>query len=193
MKRLFSVILLAALAVSAFAKVPVWKADISHSRVGFLATHMVISEVEGQFGEFEATLTQGNPDFSGSSVEATIKTASINTNSEMRDKHLRADDFFNAEKYPAIRFKSTAFEKTGDRTYTIKGDLTIRDVTKPVELKAVMTGPIKDPYGKERTAFKASTVVKRFDYGVKWSKNLDNGGLVVGEDVTVDLVLQFVR
>lgn len=193
MKKFAGVLLLTTLAVSAFAQGVVWKSDYAHSRVGFFVTYMVIGEVEGRFADFTATLTQGNEDFSGSTVEATIKTASINTNNEARDKHLRSDDFFNAEKYPAITFKSTSFVKTGDKTYVIKGDLMMRDVTKPVELAATMTGMIKDGSGKTRVAFKASTTINRTEYGVKWTKALESGELVVSDDVRVDLAFQFMK
>jgi polyisoprenoid-binding protein YceI len=193
MKRLVSLAVLVLLAVSAFAQGVVWKSDKPHSRATFFVTYMLISEVEGRFTDFEATLTQGGEDFSGSTVEATIKTASVNTNNDSRDKHLRSDDFFNAEKFPTITFKSTSFEKTGDKTYVVKGDLTMRDVTKPVELATTMAGPIKDPYGKTRVAFEATTTLKRFDYGVRWSNSLDTGGLTVSNEVKVDLVFQFVK
>jgi polyisoprenoid-binding protein YceI len=170
-----------------------WKSDNAHSRVGFSVSHMVISEVEGRFTEFDATLTQENEDFSGSAVQATIKTASVTTGNDTRDKHLRSDDFFNAEKFPAITFKSSSVTKTGDKTYTIDGELTIRDVTKPVVLAAEVTGRLKDPWGKQRVAFRATTTVNRFDYGVKWSKSMDSGGLVAGEEVKIELVFEFVK
>ena len=193
MKRFLGTTALVLLTVSAFAQGNVWKSDLAHSRTGFFVTYMVVGEVEGRFTDFTAELTQGNDDFSGSTVEATIKTASINTNNEARDKHLRSDDFFNAEKYPAISFKSTSFVKTGDKSYAIKGNLTMRDVTKPVELAATMTGMIKDASGKSRVAFKAATTINRTEYGVKWTKAMQSGELVVSEDVRVDLVFQFVK
>ena len=193
MKSLVGMMVLTLVAVSAFAQGAVWKSDVAHSRVGFFVTYMVVGEVEGRFTDYTATLTQGNEDFSGSTVEATIKTASINTNNDARDKHLRSDDFFNSDKYPAIVFKSTSFVKTGDKTYVIKGDLTMREVTKPVELASTMTGMIKDASGKTRVAFKATTTINRTEYGVKWTKALESGELVVSDDVRVDLAFQFVK
>jgi len=171
----------------------VWKADLSHSRVDFTVTHLVISEVTGRFTDFSVTLRQGSDDFSGSDLEASIKTASINTDSERRDNHLRSDDFLNAAKYPEMTFKSTAFEKTGEGTFRITGDLTIRDVTKQVVLDATYKGGVKTPWGDERAGFVATTIINRFDYGVKWATTIDNGGLVAGKDVSITLRVELVK
>jgi polyisoprenoid-binding protein YceI len=170
-----------------------WKADPVHSQVQFSVTHMVVSEVQGRFNEFEVTLTQGGPDFAGSTVEATIKTATVNTENAMRDRHLRSDDFFNAEKFPLITFKSTKFEKTGDNTFAITGDLTIRDVTKPVVLATKFTGIVTDPYGVVRAGFKATTTIKRKEFGVKYNQALETGGLVVSDDVTITLLMELTK
>lgn len=171
-----------------------WKLDNAHSAVKFSVTHMVIAEVPGNFREFDVTFTQKDPaDFTGSALSATIKTASINTDNEGRDKHLRGDDFFNAEKHPAITFTSTSFEKTGTDTYAIRGNLTIRDVTKPVVLTARYTGTVKDPWGNIKIGFKATTSINRFDFGVKWNKAIEAGGLVVGETVDVTLLMEFAQ
>jgi len=171
----------------------VWKSDLSHSRVDFTVTHLVISEVTGRFTDFDVTLTQGNEDFSGSTVQAAIKAKTINTDNERRDNHLRADDFLNAEKYPELKFKSTSFEKTGEGTYKITGDLTIRDVTKSIVLDTKYNGYVKTPWGDERVGFVGTTVIDRFEYGVKWDKTIDNGGLVAGKNVTITLRLELVK
>ncbi len=168
----------------------IWNSDLSHSRVDFSVSHLVIAEVTGRFTQFEVTLQQEKEDFSDSKLEATIKTASINTDSEGRDKHLRSDDFLNAEKFPDITFKSTSFVKTGKDTYKVTGDLTIRDVTKTVVLDTKYNGSVTDPRGNVKSAFKATTSVNRFDYGVKWNKAIETGGLVAGDTVTITLLVE---
>ncbi len=186
--------LLSAAAGSLFAESPaVWKADISHSRVDFNVTHLVISEVTGRFTDFDVILQQGNDDFTGSTVEATIKTATINTDNDKRDAHLRSDDFLNAAKFPAMTFKSTAFEKNSDGTYKITGNLTIRDVTKEVVLTGSFKGSVKTPWGDERAGFVAPTTINRFDYGVKWANTIDSGGLVAGKDIAITLRVELVK
>ncbi len=171
----------------------VWKVDQAHSRVDFSVAHLVIAEVTGRFTDFTVTLNQGNDDFTGSELTAVIKTSSINTDNEGRDKHLRSDDFLNAEKYPEITFKSTSFEKTGDGKYRIAGNLTIRDVTKPVVLDAVYKGSVTDPWGNLKSAFKATTTIDRFDYGVKWNTAIDSGGLVAGKDISITLNIELAK
>ncbi len=171
----------------------VWKADLSHSRVDFNVTHLVISEVTGRFTDFDVALQQGGEDFSGSTIQAVIKTASINTDNEKRDAHLRSDDFLNAAKFPEMSFTSTSFKKTGEGTYAIAGKLSIRDVTKDVVLNATYNGSVKTPWGDERAGFVATTTVNRFDYGVKWANTIDNGGLVAGKDVSITLRVELVK
>lgn len=180
-------------ASGAFAEIT-WKEDRSHSQIRFSVAHMVIAEVGGSFREFEVALVQkGGDDFAGSALTATIKTASITTDNEGRDKHLRSDDFFNADAYPTITFKSSSFEKTGADTYLIRGDLTIRDVTKAVTLNARYTGQAKDPRGNIKIGFKATTAINRFDYGVKWNKAIEAGGLVAGETIDITLLMELAQ
>ncbi len=169
-----------------------WKLDKSHSGISFSVRHMVISDVVGNFKDFEISLKSSKDDFSDASVESVIKVASINTENSMRDNHLKADDFFNAEKYPEIKFKSTAFEKVGDNKYKITGDLTIRDVTKKVVFDAVLNGTLKTDRGLI-SGWKATTIINRFDYNLKWSKTLETGGLMVGQDVTITLNLELIK
>ena len=121
-----------------------WKLDKSHSQVKFSVAHMVISEVTGVFKDFDVTFTSASEDFTDATIEATIKAASIDTGNENRDKNVRSDEFLNAEKFPEIKFKSTKVEKSGDTNYKITGDLTIRDITKPVVLDTKYKGTIKD-------------------------------------------------
>jgi len=169
-----------------------WKADAVHTNVTFTVTHMLVAEVSGRFKEFTIALKQGKEDFSGSTVEATVKTASLSTDNETRDNHLRSDDFFNVEKYPAMTFTSTSFEKTGDDTYKITGDLTIRDVTKPVTFDAKLLGTVTDARGT-RVGFRATTEINRFDYGVKWDRTLDTGGFIVSKNVEIKITAEMVK
>ena len=188
-----AVALVVALLFSTAAHPATWRPDKAHSEVRFSVSHMVISEVSGRFNDFDVTLHQPGEDFSDSKVEATIKTASIDTGNERRDKHLRSDDFLNAEHYPDMIFKSTDFKKTGNDTYEIAGDLTIRDVTEPVVLHAKFNGRITDARGTSRVAFKATATINRFDFGVKWNKSIDSGGLVAGENIDITLVMELIQ
>jgi polyisoprenoid-binding protein YceI len=166
-----------------------WKFDKVHSSVSFSIKHMVISNVSGSFKDFSVVLKSGKEDFSDATVESTIQVASISTDNDYRDKHLKSDDFFNAEKFPTIKFKSTKFEKLGDNKYKITGDLTMRDVTKEVIFDAVLNGTLKTDKGL-LSAWKATTTVNRFDYNLKWNKTIETGGLIVGQDVTITLNLE---
>jgi polyisoprenoid-binding protein YceI len=166
-----------------------WNLDKAHSSITFTVRHMVISSVTGSFKDYTITLKSDKDDFSDAQVESTIKVASINTENTMRDNHLKSDDFFNAEKFPEILFKSTSVEKVGDDKYKIVGDLTIRDVTKQVTFDATLNGTMKTNRGV-LAAWKATTTINRFDYNLKWNKALETGGLVVGQDVTITLNLE---
>ncbi len=166
--------------------------DVAHSKVEFTVTHMMISKVTGKFREFSGTIMYDEKDMSKWSASVDIKTASIFTDNEKRDNHLRSDDFFNAEKYPLITFRSKRFEKRGDQ-YVAIGDLTIRDVTKEIELPFTITGKVVDPWGNTRIGVEAELVINRQDYGVKWSKSLDKGGLVVSNEVKITISLSAVK
>ena len=189
----FVAVLVAATLRAGDAKDKGWTLDRSHSSVAFSVKHMIISDVTGNFKSFDITMTGTKEDFSDASVTATIKVATISTDNDQRDGHLKSDDFFNAEKYPTITFKSTGFEKVDDKHFHIVGDLTIRDVTKKVTFDAVYNGSVKAPWGATVTSWKATTAVNRFDYNLKWNKALETGGLVVGETVNITLNLEFNR
>jgi len=167
-----------------------WTLDKAHSSIGFSVRHMVISEVTGNFKDFDISFTSTKDDYSDATVDATIKVASINTDNERRDGHLKTDDFFNAEKFSQIKFKSTSFEKVGENKYKITGDLTIRDITKKVTFDAVYNGTIKAPWGATVSSWKATSSVNRFDYGLKWNKAIETGGLIAGNVVTITLNLE---
>jgi len=189
MKKI-SILLLAAFAAIGFASAQTdWKLDKVHSSITFTVKHMVISNVTGSFKDFAITMKSAKDDFSDATVQSIIKVGSLSTDNDMRDKHLKSDDFFNAEKYPEINFKSTSFEKLSDTKYKITGDLTIRDVTKNVTFDAVLNGTLKTNRGV-LSAWKATTTINRFDYSLKWNKTIESGGLIVGQDVTITLNLE---
>jgi len=181
---------LALTAAAAFAAPQTYVVDRPHSQATFTVRHMM-SKVAGKFDDFTGTVNVDRANPSASSVELTIKTASINTGDPNRDKHLRTPDFFDAEKNPEIHFKSTAIapSKTKD-VYDVTGDLTMHGVTKRVTLPVEFLGYQKDPWGNERAGFQLETKLSRKDYGINWNKALDNGGFLVGDDVTVSINLE---
>jgi len=167
--------------------------DPDHSQVIFKVKHMGISTVTGRFDLMEGAYTFDDKDIANSSVETTIQTASVNTNKQKRDDHLKSPDFFNVDKYPTITFKSKEVKKGSGDDFTIIGDLTINGVTKEVALDAEFGGKAVDPMGNERTAFTAETKINRKDYGLTWNKTLDSGGLVVGDDVKIELEVEGIK
>lgn len=167
-----------------------WAIDPGHSVVEFSVRHLMISTVKGHFGKLEGTIV-GNPDdMSGGSVEATIDANSIDTRDAKRDEHLRSADFFEVEKFPKLTFKSTDVKKTGDNTYDVTGDLTIRDKTRAVTLKTEFLGKATDPWGNEKIGFSASTSINRKDFGLAWNAPLEAGGVLVGDEVKITLEIQ---
>lgn len=187
---LIAAALLANVAIFAQTK---WNVDVVHSSVKFTVEHLVISEVEGSFKTFNGSMTSTTPDFAGAAIDFTVDVASISTDNEMRDTHLKSDDFFNAEKYPKMSFKSTSFKKVSGNKYVLTGNLTLRDVTKSVKFDVTYGGTAKDGYGNTKAGFKATTVINRFDYGLKWSALTEAGGMTVGNEVTIDLRLEFAQ
>lgn len=168
------------------AEASTWTVDKSHSNVKFAVTHLVVSEVEGSFKLFDGRMETSKPDYSDAKISFSVDVTSINTDNEMRDKHLKSDDFFNAEQYPAMKFQSTSFTPAGGNKYKLAGNLTIRDVTKPVVFDVTYGGTVVTN-GKSKLGFKAKTSINRFDYNLKWSKATEAGGLVVSKEV--DLIV----
>jgi polyisoprenoid-binding protein YceI len=161
-----------------------WKLDKVHSSIRFSVSHMVVSESEGTFKSFDGTVSNTKADFSDAKISFTIDVNSIATESEGRDKHLRSDDFFSAEKYPTIKFESTSLTPVSGNNYKLKGNMTVRDVTKPVEFNVVYGGTINTQRGR-KAGFKATTTINRQDFNLKWSRTVEAGGLAVGNDVEV--------
>lgn len=168
-----------------------YKIDTSHSAVQFSVKHMVLSNTRGAFGSYNGDI-QWDKDPAKSSISGTIKVDSIDTRDTKRDEHLRGADFFDAAKYPEIKFVSKSIKKKKNE-YVVVGDLTMKGVTKSVTIPLEVNGPIKDPWGNQRLSFSGQFKLNRQEYGVSWSKSLDNGGLVVGDDVVVDLEIEAVK
>jgi polyisoprenoid-binding protein YceI len=167
--------------------------DPAHSIIGFSIRHLEIAWVEGRFKDFKGAIHFDEKDVTKSSVEFTAKVESIDTGVEPRNKHLRTADFFDVEKYPEMTFKSTRVERKGKDGYVLHGDLTLKGVTKQVALPFTVTGAIKDPWGNTRFGVQAETKLDRRDYGITWGKTLENGGLDVGNEVTIELQLEAVK
>jgi len=186
------VLTLSVLAGSMPASAAEYAIDTSHSAIQFKVRHMGISSVTGHFSVFDGTLAFDSEEMKAGSVDVRIDTASIDTDDEKRDEHLRAADFFDVAEYPEMRFESTGVEVRGDEL-AVSGNLTIRGVTRPVVLEAEFNGRIVDPWGNTRVGFEASTTINRTDFGLTWNKLLETGGLVVGEDVKITLTIEAIE
>jgi len=171
-----------------------WKIDPAHSSADFKVKHMMISHVKGSFAGISGTLTENTNDTSLSSVEASIDLTTISTGDAQRDGHLKSPDFFDAEKYPTMTFKSTSVVKKGEGEYAVTGDLSIHGVTKPVTFAVEgPSAPGKDPWGNTRIGLSATTKINRKDFGLSWNSALETGGVLVGEDVAITLDIQFIK
>jgi len=169
-----------------------WKLDPSHTLVEFSAKHLMITTVKGRITDVEGTIVMDEKNPRNSSVEATLKAVSIDTRTEQRDQHLRSADFLNAELFPEIKFRSTKIEGDKD-SFKLTGDLTIRDVTRPITLDIHFEGQQTDPWGGERIGFSGSGKIDRRDFGLTWNQALETGGVVVGNDVKINLEVEAVK
>jgi len=167
--------------------------DPTHTRLGFVARHAMVTKVRGQFNQFSGVLNVDAEDPSKSTAEVSIDVASVTTGNEDRDNHLRTNDFFDVPNFPSWTFKSTSAEKVGEDTYRITGDLTIKDTTKPISIDFEHTGAVKDPWGNTRIGFEGRTTVNRKDWGVGWNVALEAGGVLVGEKITLELDVSAVK
>jgi len=169
-----------------------WKLDPAHTLVEFSAKHLMITTVKGRIAEVEGTIYADESDPRKSSVEASLKGASIDTRNEQRDQHLRSGDFLNAEEFPEIRFISRRIE--GDaKEFKLTGELTIRDVTREITLDVEYGGRSRDPWGGERVGFSASGKIDRRDFGLIWNQALETGGVVVGNDIRINIEVEAVK
>ncbi len=169
-----------------------YEIDASHSSIGFSVRHMIVSTVRGSFGEFTGSFEYDAAKPADTKASAVIKTASIDTRNAKRDDHLRNEDFFDAPKFPDITFETTRVEADGG-TLTLFGNLTMKGVTKEIALPVTFHGPITDPWGNVRAGFEGSTTINRQDWGISWSKNLDGGGLVVSDEVKLEISIEGIK
>ena len=169
-----------------------WKLDPSHTLVEFSAKHLMITTVKGRFTDVEGFIHADDKDIKNSSVEATLKAATIDTRTEQRDNHLRSADFLEVEKYPEINFRSTRIEGS-KQEFKLTGDLTIRGVTRPITLDVTFEGQTKDPWGGERVGFSASGKLDRRDFGLTWNVMLEAGGMTVSNDIKINIEVEAVK
>ena len=169
-----------------------WKLDPSHTLVEFSAKHLMITTVKGRFTDVEGFIHADDKDIKNSSVEATLKAATIDTRTEQRDNHLRSAEFLEGEKYPEIKFRSTRIEGSKEE-FKLTGDLTIRGVTRPITLDVTFEGQTKDPWGGERVGFSASGKLDRRDFGLTWNVMLEAGGMTVSNDIKINIEVEAVK
>jgi polyisoprenoid-binding protein YceI len=167
--------------------------DPTHTHIGFTAKHMMVSTVRGTFSDWSGYVEGDPADPTGARAEATIKTASVNSGAEDRDKHLRSEDFFNVDKYPEMTYQSTNIEKVGDSNYRVSGDLTIKDITRPVVLEVEVGQPFADGWGNERVGVSATGKLNRKDWGLQWNMVMEAGRLLVSEEAKLEIDTELVR
>jgi len=170
-----------------------WTLDPTHAEIQFKIRHMMISWVTGSFKQFNAEVETDGDDFTTAVVNFTAQVNSISTNNEQRDGHLKNGDFFDAETYPEIKFKSTELQRIDEENYQLEGVLTVRGISKPVVLKADFGGIIQDPWGNIRTGFTIDGKINRKDFGISFSMVSETGGILLGEDVTIHANVEFVK
>ncbi len=170
-----------------------YKIDPAHSEILFKVKHLMITNVTGTIKKFDASMQSDKPDFSDAAITFEADTDSVTTNNEQRDAHLKSDDFFNAAKFPKIKFASTGIQKRSDEEYKLTGNLTIRDITKPVELKVAYGGKVTDPYGQTKAGFELTGKINRKDYGLTWNAVTEAGGIVVSDDVKLQVNVQMIK
>ena len=188
-RKLFATFALAALAAVPSFAADTYAVDASHSEVSFQIRHLV-TNVRGRFNDFNGTINLDPANLEKSSVEFRVKAASIDTAHADRDKHLRAEDFFHAGKYPEITFKSTSIKKTGKDAYAVTGDFTMRGVTRRITLPVTYLGTARDPWGNDKAGFETAATLDRKDYGIVWNAAVDNGGVILGDDVKIAINLE---
>ncbi len=170
-----------------------YKIDATHSEISFKVKHMMITNVTGSFTKFDADMESAKEDFTDAKISFEADTNSVNTHNEQRDAHLKGDDFFAAEKFPKLLFKSAEFKKTEGNEYKLVGDLTIRDITKKVELNVSYNGTVTDPWGQVKAGFEIEGKINRKDFGLTWGAVTEAGGVVVSDEVRLHLGVQMVK
>ena len=193
MRSTLAIALLLGAPAVALAQSPAWEADPAHTHIGFGVRHLMVSNVKGEFTKYKVRVTGEPKDPARAAIDVTIEAASINTGVADRDKHLRSPDFFDVAKYPTITFKSKKIARVGKNGLKVTGDLTIHGATREVVLEARdLAGPIKDPWGMSRLGLQASGLIDRRDFGLKWNKAIEAGGVVVGNEVRIALEVELV-
>jgi polyisoprenoid-binding protein YceI len=164
-----------------------WTIDPTHTRLGFVARHAMVTKVRGSFTDFTGTMVLDGSEPSSSSISLTAQLASIETGSPDRDAHLRSADFFDVENHAAMTFKSTSVKQAGDGQFILAGDLTIKDVTRPVEIEVELDGIVTDPWGNQRAGFEGEAEISRKDFGLTWNVPLEAGGWLVSDKIKIQL------
>ena len=170
-----------------------WNIDPSHSEIQFKVKHMMITNVTGQFNQYRASMESSREDFNDSVISFEADVNSITTYNEQRDGHIKSDDFFNAEKFPLVKFSSKKKKKTGDDKYELTGNITIRDIIKEIKLIAEYGGTMTDPYGQVKAGFELSGKINRKDFNLKWNAVTETGGIVLADEVKLHLAVQMVK
>lgn len=191
MKRILTTLALTAL-LAVGAQAATYTIDTSHSSVNFKVRHMMVSKVSGSFAGFTGSIEFDPEAITGSSVNAEIDMATVDTNDEKRDQHLVSADFFDVAAHPTMTFRSTGVKADGD-DWILMGELTLLGVTKPVELELEYSGEVNDPWGNVRAGFSAEGKIDRSDFGMTWNKSMDKGGIVVGNEVEIELEIEAIR
>ncbi|ROL60804.1 polyisoprenoid-binding protein [Bacteroidetes/Chlorobi group bacterium ChocPot_Mid] len=193
MKKITLTILALIFGITLNAQTTKWNFDNAHTKIGFSVTHMMITDVEGQFNKFNGTVTSDKPDFTDAKINFNIDVSSINTDNADRDKHLRSADFFDVEKFPNIKFEGVSFKKTGKGKYKLSGKFTMLGVTKNVTFDAKFSGTVKDPWGNTRAGFKINGKINRNDWGLKYNSPMDAGGVLIGNEVEIICNVELIK
>ncbi len=170
-----------------------WNLDASHSDVGFKVRHLMITNVKGRFEKFTATAITEDDQFETAKIKFEVDVNSINTGNEQRDGHLKAADFFDTEHHPSITFESVGMTKVKENEYKVMGNLTVKGITKSIEVSAIVSELVKDPWGQTKVGFEVTTKIDRADYGLVWNAPLETGGLLLSDDVYLHADVQFIK
>jgi polyisoprenoid-binding protein YceI len=170
-----------------------WKFDMQHSGISFMVRHLLVAKVRGRFTRWSGSLRFDDKNLAASSVDVQIDSESVDTSEPQRDGHLRSPDFLDAANHPRMTFRSTKVERSGPEHYKVRGDLTIRGVTRPVVLDVEFGGAMHDPWGNERAGFTAKATIDRKDFGITFNQVLDHGGLALGEQISIDIDVEATR
>lgn len=170
-----------------------WRFDLQHSGISFMVRHLLVAKVRGRFTRWSGSMRFDEKNPGASSVDVQIDTESVDTSEAQRDAHLRSPDFLDTANHPRMTFKSTKVERTGPESFKVKGDLTVRGVTRTAVLDVEFGGSMRDPWGNDRAGFTAKTVIDRKDYGITFNQVLDHGGLALGEQISIDIDVEATR